>query len=400
MAKTVKRRVSYPRIIVALLLIVIIIIFIVDGISRSARKKDDKSNNKIITSTSTVENKSTEKEVSQSETTTVTTEDPNKIDETKFSVISKAFSYVNKGELILVNHDYKFNFDNYDLADENVQVYDPAIGNIFKFSNIYMKLNKNAVPKLNEMMQDFYDLYQKNHVTLTSSIRSYSEQNSLYTDDLSKTENDYSDLVAKPGYSEHHSGLAFDVTLVLDDGTPNTYDGTGDYSWINNNCYKYGFVVRYPEGKKEITKIDYEPWHFRYVGIPHSFIMVENQLCLEEYIDYLKKYKFGEEHLKKVVFDYEYEIYYIPSSGNTTEIYVPKTDDYTISGNNVDGFIVTICRKADPKDISSTNTTSNDKITYTNPKITTAPSENETTKTTSTITNETTKVTTKETIED
>ena len=113
-----------------------------------------------------------------------------------------------------------------------------------------------------------------------------------------------------------------------------------------------------------------------------------------------KKYKFGEEHLKKVVFDYEYEIYYIPSSGNTTEIYVPKTDDYTISGNNVDGFIVTICRKADPKDISSTNTTSNDKITYTNPKITTAPSENETTKTTSTITNETTKATTKETIED
>ena len=66
------------------------------------------------------------------------------------------------------------------------------------------------------------------------------------------------------------------------------YDGTGDFEWINKNCYKYGFVVRYTEEKQRLTKIQDEPWHFRYVGIPHAYYMTTNNLCLEEYIDLVR----------------------------------------------------------------------------------------------------------------
>ena len=68
------------------------------------------------------------------------------------------------------------------------------------------------------------------------------------------------------------------------------YTGTGECSWLNQNCYQYGFVVRFPEDKEELTGIDYEPWHFRYVGIPHAYMMTKNNLCLEEYISFLKQY--------------------------------------------------------------------------------------------------------------
>lgn len=94
-----------------------------------------------------------------------------------------------------------------------------------------------------------------------------------------------SQAVTVPGASEHQIGLAIDIITngytLLDEGFADTDAG----KWLENNCYKYGFVVRYPRNKEFITSIEYEPWHFRYVGREAAAVMMTEGLCLEEFWD-------------------------------------------------------------------------------------------------------------------
>jgi D-alanyl-D-alanine carboxypeptidase len=89
--------------------------------------------------------------------------------------------------------------------------------------------------------------------------------------------------VTVPGSSEHQIGLAIDIICdgysSLDEGFANTKAG----QWLAENSYKYGFILRYPLGKEDITSIEYEPWHFRYVGVDAATLMHENNICLEEF---------------------------------------------------------------------------------------------------------------------
>ena len=86
--------------------------------------------------------------------------------------------------------------------------------------------------------------------------------------------------VAEPGTSEHHTGLAFDITVP---GV--SFAGTKQCVWIWAHCWEYGFILRYPEGKEDITGFTAEAWHFRYVGTEHALVMRDEDLCLEEYIE-------------------------------------------------------------------------------------------------------------------
>ena len=90
--------------------------------------------------------------------------------------------------------------------------------------------------------------------------------------------------VARPGTSEHQLGLAVDIVAesypVLDAGQ----EDTPEQQWLMANSYRYGFVLRYPEGKSYITGIGYEPWHYRYVGVEAAEQMYRDDLCLEEYL--------------------------------------------------------------------------------------------------------------------
>ncbi|NLB43301.1 MAG: peptidase M15, partial [Clostridiales bacterium] len=93
------------------------------------------------------------------------------------------------------------------------------------------------------------------------------------------------------------------------------------------------------EEKRSKTGIEYEPWHFRYIGKPHSYIATEYNMCLEEYVDYLKEFQFGEKHLRVRDGDGKrYEIYYT----DKLDVPVPSGKQYKVSGNNVDGFIITV----------------------------------------------------------
>ena len=138
-----------------------------------------------------------------------------------------------------------------------------------------------------------------------------------------------------------------------EEGNSLDFDGTGDYKWFAENGYKYGYVVRFPEDKTQQTGLDYRPWHFRYVGIPHAYYMTQNNLCLEEYVEKLKTYNYNDSHLELENFDgKKYEVYYYPKDTNGsadpevteldfTMLAVPSEKEYTITGNNTDGFIVT-----------------------------------------------------------
>lgn len=86
--------------------------------------------------------------------------------------------------------------------------------------------------------------------------------------------------VALPGTSEHQLGIAVDINA---DKTRSTNDEV--YAWLAENAHRYGFILRYPKGKEEVTGTGYEPWHFRYVGIENAQMIYEKQICLEEFME-------------------------------------------------------------------------------------------------------------------
>lgn len=91
--------------------------------------------------------------------------------------------------------------------------------------------------------------------------------------------------VARPGTSEHHTGLAVDIVARSYQMLDKHQEETSEQKWLMENCYKYGFILRYPTDKSEITGIGYEPWHYRYVGVEAATEIMENNLCLEEYLE-------------------------------------------------------------------------------------------------------------------
>ncbi len=116
---------------------------------------------------------------------------------------------------------------------------------------------------------------------LVSGFRSYSRQKTIYNnyvaiDGVAKADT-YS---ARPGHSEHQTGLAFDVGAIDDN-----YGNTAAGKWLANNAHKYGFIIRYPKGKTHITGYKYEPWHIRYIGTNHATTIYNKQITLEEYLN-------------------------------------------------------------------------------------------------------------------
>ena len=136
-------------------------------------------------------------------------------------------------------------------------------------------------------------------IVTVSAYRDYDYQQQLFNNKVHNLQKEHgysvdkarieaATVVAAPGTSEHQLGLALDLVdadhLVLDE----SQEETAAYQWLKAHCHEYGFIVRYPNGKTDITGIIYEPWHFRYVGEEAAKIIMENELTLEEYIrDYL-----------------------------------------------------------------------------------------------------------------
>ncbi len=125
-----------------------------------------------------------------------------------------------------------------------------------------------------------------------SSYRTYAYQETLYNNRVQRCINEglsradaekkAATIVALPGTSEHHLGLAVDINSVEE-----SFENTAAFRWLQENAEDFGFILRYPKDKQDITKIIYEPWHYRYVGVEHAKAINELDMCFEEYIEYL-----------------------------------------------------------------------------------------------------------------
>jgi D-alanyl-D-alanine carboxypeptidase len=193
----------------------------------------------------------------------------------------------------------------------------------YSVSNIDTQISTSVITELNSMVSDFNEATENTDTMIRTGY--------ISEDDLT----DYTDC-------DHITGLSFNLSSY-DGNTIEDFNGTGDFSWILERADKYGFIQRYPSDKVDITGID-EPSHFRYVGLPHSSYMKENNLCLEEYIELVKGYKYNDP-LEVTTFNGRtYDVYYVTvdNANSSTNIPVPMDKEYSISGNNDDGYIVTV----------------------------------------------------------
>ena len=119
-------------------------------------------------------------------------------------------------------------------------------------------------------------------IIAVSAYRSYDYQEKLYNNYVKEKGIYYADLAsARAGHSEHQTGLAVDVSNSSLDY--DNFESTKEFIWMQNNSYKYGFILRYPKAKFHITGFKYEPWHYRYVGVKIATYIYKNKLTLEEY---------------------------------------------------------------------------------------------------------------------
>ena len=148
------------------------------------------------------------------------------------------------------------------------------------YSNENKYLREEAAINFEKLSLDASKLGYK--IIAVSTFRSYDYQKNLFNYYVKNKGKNYAlNCSAKPGHSEHQTGLAVDV-----EGSNNDYDefeSSIEFNWMINNSYKYGFILRYPKGKENITGFKYEPWHYRYVGIELAKYLYKNNLTLEEY---------------------------------------------------------------------------------------------------------------------
>lgn len=188
----------------------------------------------------------------------------------KYYTNTKPSKYLNT-EKILVN---KYNYVTEDYIPESLQIVSS------KYSSKTVKLVSYA----KEAFEELAAAAEKENYTINamSSYRDYAYQNTLYNNYAKKDGYDNADTYsARPGYSEHQTGLAVDIDNKKEYFT--NFEKTKEYEWMQNNAYKYGFILRFPKDKVLETGYEYESWHYRYVGKEIAKYIHDNNMCYEEY---------------------------------------------------------------------------------------------------------------------
>ena len=149
----------------------------------------------------------------------------------------------------------------------------------------------DALCAMNQAIMDEAPEYGYRPLYLKSAYRSYSTQKTMYNNRLKKNHGKDDGWVSKPGASDHQTGLGCDVVPKnwKDKAMNDKMMKEPECQWMAEHCYEFGFIIRYPEDKQEITEINTEPWHLRYVGIPVATYIWQNGLCLEEFTAQLQQ---------------------------------------------------------------------------------------------------------------
>lgn len=181
-------------------------------------------------------------------------------------------NYDNKYEIIInkanpIEEDF---VNNYKLTQVKDNLYNGILLEEQTYNN-YLKLKDNLLQK------GYY-------INIRSGFRSFTESENLYNSYAISNGKEYAEkYVAKKGTSEHNTGLAFDFILSSDKNSYKTNYDSDEYFYLENIAYLYGFIIRYPKDKENITGFSYEPWHLRYVGTNLAKYLKKNNLTLEEY---------------------------------------------------------------------------------------------------------------------
>lgn len=210
--------------------------------------------------------------------------------------LERYLEYNKEDDIVLnvnMNLDYDFYTHDININEVNTNV----------IVNKYYKLDSNYIPELVKLDRK-YSINDRQLVTKEtkeafekmasdarnegiyiysgSAYRSYSYQNTLYSNRVKTDGLEYANnTAAKAGYSEHQTGMALDL---MNKNYEYLTNDDKEYTWLIENSYKYGFILRYPSDKTEITGYSYEPWHFRYITIDIATYLKENNLVYEEYI--------------------------------------------------------------------------------------------------------------------
>lgn len=179
--------------------------------------------------------------------------------------------------LILVNKQYGLSEDYIPNDLVTLEDCDFSVGN-----EETKQLKEKAADALEEMIGAAAD--DDIDIVMRTGYRSYEYQEMLYNSYVATDGQEAADTYSgRPGYSEHQSGLCCDVGIKGQD--LNSFTGTDAADWVEDNAHKYGFILRYPEGKEDITGYMYESWHIRYVGKGPAAYMHKHDMTLEEYLD-------------------------------------------------------------------------------------------------------------------
>ncbi len=223
----------------------------------------------IITDAPVIGGENTSVETTKEEETTEET-----TTEEKTSVIGTVVGYTSKG---------------YVISEKNGITY---VNNILVANKTYsLPESYNPGDLLSECQKAFNEMKSAAakeglNIWNASGFRSYELQESLYKRYSDRDGKEAADRYsARPGHSEHQSGLAIDLNEIT-----NAFKDTKEGKWVAANCHKYGFILRYPEGKEAQTGYMYEPWHIRYVGVDTATAIYNSGLCLEEYFGITSAY--------------------------------------------------------------------------------------------------------------
>lgn len=213
---------------------------------------------------------------------------------------TKDFKLIVKEKEVIDSSEITNNIENIDVGTTSNGYVIKKINGLYYINNTLIVNKTYSLPSSynpNGLLNDFQIAFSKMsqdalnqgiNLFIVSGFRSYYRQSVIYNNYVNKEGMLLADTYsARAGHSEHQSGLAADINS-LDRSFINTKEG----QWLNNNCYKYGFIIRYPDGKDSITGYMYEPWHIRYVGASLAKVLYNNGnwITLEEYFGITSNY--------------------------------------------------------------------------------------------------------------
>lgn len=326
-------RVRYDRIVVFVLLIITIAVVASSCVKKLKGDDGDYSHSTSdITPTQPNEDNEnpTPTEPDVSEPAEEATAEPTQALSDNFISLSKEDSL--KGDLIVVNADYEYTFPEGDIDPITI------VGNrndCYQAGDYVTKLDKNVLIKLNELMAAYAQALgsETTDIFIQDGFRTFEEQQERHSNGKSKT--------FEAGHADYHTGRTFDMFRM------NAQSATGYLYFaadekFNEIVGNYGFILRYPEGKEAYTGENARSYTYRYVGYPHAKYILSNNLCLEEYITLVKGHN-NDNPLEIIEGGHTYNVYYVPAEADgDTSVPVPADKEYTVSGCNAGGFIVTV----------------------------------------------------------